>query len=157
MSTYEGDQEYSWAWLGVQLSAIRRTSKVFCAIFNIAFKIKSIPSFSHQIPSNTNCTPTCGHSPLLLLEYEVFLCRSAKRWPSMNFGLDVFCQFEARVPEFDAVFSVQRKLYKGGGVLRVKFWGTGTLRPRSFRPRMIRPPTLFPDDRTPPTMYWLGI
>jgi hypothetical protein len=26
-------------------------------------------------------------------------------------GLDVFCQFEARAPEFDAVFSVECTLY----------------------------------------------
>ncbi len=37
------------------------------------------------------------------------------------FGLDVFYQFEARVPEFDAVFNVQCTLHGGGG-LRVKFW-----------------------------------
>jgi hypothetical protein len=33
----------------------------------------------------------------------------------LYFGLDVFCQFEARVPEFDAVFSVQCPLYRGKG------------------------------------------
>jgi hypothetical protein len=32
---------------------------------------------------------------------------------SLYFGLDVFCQFEARVPEFDAVFSIQCILYGG--------------------------------------------
>jgi hypothetical protein len=41
----------------------------------------------------------------------------------------IFCQFKARIPEFDAVFSVQCTLYSlqlrgegGGVVLRVKFW-----------------------------------
>jgi hypothetical protein len=37
--------------------------------------------------------------------------RSVKR---CRRGLDVFCQFEARVLEFDAVFSVQCTLYGGG-------------------------------------------
>jgi hypothetical protein len=30
---------------------------------------------------------------------------------SLYFGLGVFCQFEAEVPEFDAVFSVEFTLY----------------------------------------------
>jgi hypothetical protein len=30
---------------------------------------------------------------------------------SLYFGLDVFCQFEARVPEVDTVFSVQCTLF----------------------------------------------
>jgi hypothetical protein len=30
----------------------------------------------------------------------------------LYFVLDVFCQFEARVPEFYAVFSVQSTLYR---------------------------------------------
>ncbi len=34
---------------------------------------------------------------------------------SLYFRLDVFYQFEARVPEFDAVFSVHCTLYGGGG------------------------------------------
>ncbi len=35
--------------------------------------------------------------------------------PLMYFGLDVFCQFEARVLEFDAVLSVQITDTLGGG------------------------------------------
>ncbi len=39
---------------------------------------------------------------------------------TLYFGLDVFCQFKARVAEFDAVFRVQCTLYSvqstaGGG------------------------------------------
>jgi hypothetical protein len=29
------------------------------------------------------------------------------------FGLDVFCQFEAKLPEFDVVFSVSDTSYQG--------------------------------------------
>ncbi len=42
-------------------------------------------------------------------------CEISKEMTSLYFGLDVFCQFEARVPEFDAVFNVQCTLYGGGG------------------------------------------
>jgi hypothetical protein len=45
---------------------------------------------------------------------------------SLYFGLDVFCQFEARVPEFDAVYSVHCTQYTstaiGEEILRVKFY-----------------------------------
>jgi hypothetical protein len=34
-------------------------------------------------------------------------CQRSEKMSSLYFGLDVFCQFEARVPEFDAVFSVK--------------------------------------------------
>jgi hypothetical protein len=34
-------------------------------------------------------------------------CSISKDMLSLHFGPDVFCQFEARVPEFYAVFSVQ--------------------------------------------------
>ncbi len=40
---------------------------------------------------------------------------------SLYFWLDVFCQFEAGVPEYDAVYSVQT-LYGGGDVQYVQFW-----------------------------------
>jgi hypothetical protein len=46
----------------------------------------------------------------------------SKEMYSMYFGLDVFCQFEARVPEFDTVFVVQCTLYIGGEGLHVRFW-----------------------------------
>ncbi len=42
-------------------------------------------------------------------------CEISKDMSSLYFGLDVFCQFEARVPEFDAVFCVQCTLYRAGG------------------------------------------
>jgi hypothetical protein len=48
-------------------------------------------------------------------------CEISKEMSSLHFGLDVFCQFEARVPEFDAVYSVHCTLYRGEG-LRVNFW-----------------------------------
>ncbi len=49
-------------------------------------------------------------------------CESSREMsPSYFFGLDVFCKFEARFPEFDALLGVQCKLYRGGG-LRVTFW-----------------------------------
>ncbi len=38
-----------------------------------------------------------------------------KEMSSLYFGLDIFCQFEARVPEYDAVLSVQCTLYGGAG------------------------------------------
>jgi hypothetical protein len=38
---------------------------------------------------------------------EMGYCEISKEMSSLNFGLTVFCQFEARVPVFDAVFSVQ--------------------------------------------------
>jgi hypothetical protein len=46
--------------------------------------------------------------------------RCSKEMSSLYFGLDVFCQFEARVPEFDAVFSVHYTRGREG--LCVKFW-----------------------------------
>ncbi len=45
---------------------------------------------------------------------EMRYCEISKAMSSLYFGLDVFCQCEARVPEFDAVFRVQCKLYTGG-------------------------------------------
>jgi hypothetical protein len=39
-------------------------------------------------------------------------CEISKKMLSVYFGLNIFCQFEARVPEFDAVFSVH---CTGGG------------------------------------------
>ncbi len=47
----------------------------------------------------------------------------SKVMSSLYFGLNVFCQFEARDSEFDAVFTVQCTLYmgKGGGGLHVEF------------------------------------
>jgi hypothetical protein len=38
-----------------------------------------------------------------------------KEMSSLYFGLDVFCQFDAKVPELDAVFSVECTLYRGRG------------------------------------------
>jgi hypothetical protein len=35
----------------------------------------------------------------------------SKAMSSLYFGLDVFCQLEARVPEFDAVFRVQCSVF----------------------------------------------
>ncbi len=50
----------------------------------------------------------------------------SKEMSSLYFGLDAFCQLEARVPEFEAVFSIQRTLYSpqllGGQKLDVIFW-----------------------------------
>jgi hypothetical protein len=43
----------------------------------------------------------------------------------LYFELDIFCQFEAGVPEFDAAFSVQCTIQStavGRQGLRVKFW-----------------------------------
>jgi hypothetical protein len=34
---------------------------------------------------------------------------------ALYFGLDLFCQFDAGAPEFDAVFSVQYTLYRVWG------------------------------------------
>ncbi len=39
-------------------------------------------------------------------------CEISKEMSLVYFVLDVFCQFEARVPEFYAVFSVQSTLYR---------------------------------------------
>jgi hypothetical protein len=38
-------------------------------------------------------------------------CKMSKAMSSWYFGLDVFCPFEARVPEYYAVVSVQCTLY----------------------------------------------
>jgi hypothetical protein len=45
---------------------------------------------------------------------KYLLCEISKEMSSLYSGQDVFCQFEARVPEFKAVFSVQCILYRGG-------------------------------------------
>ncbi len=42
---------------------------------------------------------------------EMKYCEISQEMSSLSFGLNVFCQFESRVPEFDAVFSVQCTLY----------------------------------------------
>jgi hypothetical protein len=52
---------------------------------------------------------------------EMRYCEISKEMSSLYCGLDVFCQFEARAPEFEAVYSVQCTLYGGEG-LCVKFW-----------------------------------
>jgi hypothetical protein len=46
----------------------------------------------------------------------------SKEMLSLYFGLDVFCQFEDRFLEFNAVFIVQCIVYGGEGRLHVKFW-----------------------------------
>jgi hypothetical protein len=38
---------------------------------------------------------------------EMRFCKISKVTSLLYFGLDVFCQFEVRVPEFGAVFRVQ--------------------------------------------------
>ncbi len=42
----------------------------------------------------------------------------------LYFGLDVFCQFEAKVPEFDTVFSVHCSPYTSTAT--VLAWGEGS-------------------------------
>ncbi len=43
---------------------------------------------------------------------------------SLYFGLDVFCQFEVRLPEFDALFSVHCTVYC---VQSTAMWGGGCM------------------------------
>jgi hypothetical protein len=53
------------------------------------------------------------------VEAEIRYSEIRKEMSSLYFGLDVCCQFEAIVLEFDAVFSVQCTLYtvqRGRGV-----------------------------------------
>ncbi len=63
---------------------------------------------------------------LELLETEMRYCSISKDMLSLHFGPDVFCQFEARVPEFYAVSSVHYVHCTvhscWGQGLRVKFW-----------------------------------
>ncbi len=68
-------------------------------------------------PSNCN-------SHVTTLMSEMRYCEIGKEMSSLYFGRDVFGQFEARVPEFDAVFSVLtvHTVQGGGEELRVKFW-----------------------------------
>jgi hypothetical protein len=50
---------------------------------------------------------------------EMRYCEICKNMSLLYFGFDLLCQFEARVPEFDAELSVQCALYSpqlfGGG------------------------------------------
>jgi hypothetical protein len=52
---------------------------------------------------------------------EMRCCEFSKEMSSLYFGLDVFCQFEARVPEFDHCSVYRVYVQYGGGWLRVKF------------------------------------
>jgi hypothetical protein len=63
--------------------------------------LATIPRLLSQVD---NCSPEMRYNEI------------SKEMSSLFFGLDVFCQFEARVPEFDAVFSTQYTLYKKGEV-----------------------------------------
>jgi hypothetical protein len=46
---------------------------------------------------------------------QIKYSKISTKMSSLYFGLDKFCQFEAEVPKFDAVFSIQCTLYKGEG------------------------------------------
>jgi hypothetical protein len=54
---------------------------------------------------------------------EMRFCEINKEMSWLYFGLDMFCQFKARVPEFDTVFSVQHTLYGGGGGVACQILG----------------------------------
>ncbi len=64
------------------------------------------------------------NSQVPTLMSEMRYCEIGKEMSSLYFGLDVFGQFEARVPEFDAVFSVQCTLHRGEGRSCVSNSGT---------------------------------
>jgi hypothetical protein len=55
--------------------------------------------------------------PQLHIHTETRCSKISKEMSLLYFGLDVFCQFEARIPEFDGEFSVQYSdtLYRGEG------------------------------------------
>jgi hypothetical protein len=66
-------------------------------------------------------TVFCNYKNEDLLNFDKYIQRPdqrrsmyfwiSKEMSSLYFGLDVFCLFEAGVPEFEAVFSIHRTLY----------------------------------------------
>jgi hypothetical protein len=42
-------------------------------------------------------------SPNIVFQTQDFYCSISKKMSSLYFGFDVFCQFETKVPEFEAV------------------------------------------------------
>jgi hypothetical protein len=63
----------------------------------------TLDHLNHERESDSRgrCHNECDHRP------EIRYCKISKEMSSLYFGLDVFCQFKARAPEFNAVLSVE--------------------------------------------------